>query len=110
MRRWSIALQEEVSGWPEVTSRPMFGLAGFYRAGTIFAALPRTRAVETPSSILLKLPAFAIDCCAPAVVLVRSGSRSSSRRLTTSMPRCGGSNAPIRRPAAGPARAVRRDL
>jgi hypothetical protein len=56
MRRWSMALQEEVSGWPEVTSRPMFGLAGFYRAGTIFAALPRTRAVETPSSILLKLP------------------------------------------------------
>jgi hypothetical protein len=56
VQRWSADLQQELSGWPDVTSKPMFGLAGFYRAGTIFAALPRTRAVETPSSILLKLP------------------------------------------------------
>jgi hypothetical protein len=56
MQRWSAALQEELSAWPDVTSRPMFGLAGFYRAGAIFAALPRTRAMDTPSSILLKLP------------------------------------------------------
>ena len=56
MQRWSAELHEEVSDWPDVTSRPMFGLAGFYRAGAIFAALPRTRAVDTPSSILLKLP------------------------------------------------------
>jgi hypothetical protein len=54
-QRWSALLQEELSAWPDVTSRPMFGLVAFYRAGIIFAALPRTRAVDTPSSILLKL-------------------------------------------------------
>jgi hypothetical protein len=55
MQRWSALLQEELSDWPDVTSRPMFGLLAYYRAGVIFAALPLSRAVETPSSILLKL-------------------------------------------------------
>jgi hypothetical protein len=56
MRRWCALLEEEVATWPGVTSRPMFGLGGYYRDGQIFAAIPRSRAVETPFSLLLKLP------------------------------------------------------
>jgi Luciferase len=56
MRRWSALLEEEVATWPGVTTRPMFGLGGYYRDGRIFAAIPRTRAVETPFSLLIKLP------------------------------------------------------
>lgn len=56
MQRWSAALADEISTWPRVTSRPMFGLLGFYRASTIFAALPRTRAIDTPYSLMVKLP------------------------------------------------------
>ena len=56
MQRWCEALMEEISTWPTVTSRPMFGLVGLYRGKNIFAAVPRTRAVGTSSSLLLKLP------------------------------------------------------
>ena len=57
MQRWCALLEEEVSAWPGVSSRPMFGLIAFYRRDAIFAAIPRTRAVDTPFSLLLKLPA-----------------------------------------------------
>ena len=56
MQRWCAQLEDEVSAWPQVTSRPMFGLLALYRRKQIFAALPRTRAVDTPFSFLLKLP------------------------------------------------------
>ena len=56
MQRWSAVLEEELSSWPRVTSRPMFGLAGYYRDRKIFAAIPRTRAADTPFSLLIKLP------------------------------------------------------
>lgn len=56
MRRWCAVLEEEIATWPAVTSRPMFGLMAWYRAGHIFAALPRTRAADTPFSMLVKLP------------------------------------------------------
>jgi hypothetical protein len=56
MRRWCERLEVELSGWPQVTSRPMFGMQAFYRSAHIFAALPRTRAPETPLSLLIKLP------------------------------------------------------
>lgn len=48
-------LEQEVSGWPGVQSRPMFGMSGLYRNGVIFAALPRTRALHTANSIVFKL-------------------------------------------------------
>jgi hypothetical protein len=32
----------------------MFGFRSFYRGGKIFAAIPRTRAFDTPSSFMLK--------------------------------------------------------
>ena len=56
MQRWCALLEEEVSSWPDVTGRAMFGMRAFYRGATIFAALPRTRAMGTPHSIILKLP------------------------------------------------------
>ena len=54
MRRWCAQIEDELTRWPDVTTRPMFGLTGYYRGGTIFAAIPRTRAVETPFSLLVK--------------------------------------------------------
>jgi hypothetical protein len=56
MQRWSSALGDEIATWPQVTSRPMFGMMAFYRGANIFAALPRTRAIGTSSSLMVKLP------------------------------------------------------
>ncbi len=50
-------LAAEVAAWPGVRSKPMFGLVSFYRNEKIFAAIPRTRAVASPHSILLKFHA-----------------------------------------------------
>src|SRR5438270_11704317 len=55
MREWSTLLGQELLTWSGVTSRRMFGMTVFYRDGIIFAALPRTLAFETPSSIGFKL-------------------------------------------------------
>jgi hypothetical protein len=57
MQRWCARLEDEVSTWPGVTTRPMFGLLALYRAKRIFAAIPRTRSVNSPFSVLLKLDA-----------------------------------------------------
>ena len=56
MQRWCALLEAEISVWPQVSSRPMFGMMAFYRGKKIFAALPRTRAAETEFSLLIKLP------------------------------------------------------
>jgi hypothetical protein len=59
MKRLAELLEAEVRAWPNVTSRPMFGLTGLYNGQNIFAVLPRTRAMDTPDSIgfrLLKRP------------------------------------------------------
>ena len=31
MKQWSAMLKTEVSGWPQISSRPMFGMMGLYR-------------------------------------------------------------------------------
>jgi TfoX/Sxy family transcriptional regulator of competence genes len=54
MKQWSVMMEQELSAWPSVKSRPMFGFIGFYRDNKIFAGLPRTRALNTPNSIILK--------------------------------------------------------
>src|SRR5262245_42240420 len=56
MQRWGALLEEEVSTWPDVTGQAMFGMRAFYRGSRIFAAVPRTRAMRTPNSIIVKLP------------------------------------------------------
>ena len=58
MRRWCGLLEEEISSWPDVTSKSMFGMASFYCGPRIFAAVPRTRAARTEWSVLIKLPGF----------------------------------------------------
>lgn len=55
MKLWSAMLGQELTTWPEVVSRPMFGLLGFYRNKTIFAALPVTRGIGAPNLINFKM-------------------------------------------------------
>ena len=50
----SAMLEKEISDWPGVSTRPMFGYQGLYRDGQIFAALPRSRAMKSPTSIMIK--------------------------------------------------------
>lgn len=54
MRRWSSLLETELTNWPAVTTKPMFGFLSFYRAGKIFAAIPQTRGFNSSSSLILK--------------------------------------------------------
>jgi hypothetical protein len=58
MQRWCALLEEEVLAWPEVSGKPMFGMTGLYHGKNIFAAIPKTKAPETPRSLLIKLPAL----------------------------------------------------
>jgi hypothetical protein len=55
MKQWSAMLQAELSNWPSVTSRPMFGLLSFYRGPKIFAALPVTRGLNSPNGLIFKI-------------------------------------------------------
>jgi hypothetical protein len=54
MKELSAMLEGEVSGWPGISKKNMFGYQGLYRNGKIFAALPRTRAMKSPRSLMLK--------------------------------------------------------
>ena len=56
MRRLCALLEEDLSTWPQVSTKPMFGMIAFYRGKNIFAAVPRTRAAETNRSLLIKIP------------------------------------------------------
>ena len=55
MRQWSDLLLREILGWPNVSSRPMFGMTAVYRGKAIFGVLPRTRAMDTPYSVSFKI-------------------------------------------------------
>ncbi len=55
MKQWSAMLGSELSTWPQVKTRPMFGLRGFYRGKKIFAALPVTRAIKNPNSLIFRI-------------------------------------------------------
>jgi hypothetical protein len=54
MRHWSAMLETEACSWPKITTKPMFGFLSFYRAGKIFAAIPRTRGFGAASALILK--------------------------------------------------------
>jgi hypothetical protein len=58
MKQWSAMLGHELHGWPHITSKPMFGMLGFYRQKTVFAALPVTRGIGSPNSIIFKIEAM----------------------------------------------------
>jgi hypothetical protein len=66
MKRWSAMLGSELSAWPKVAARPMFGLRGFYRGQNIFAALPVTRAIRNPNSLIFRIQPM------PAALLERA--------------------------------------
>jgi hypothetical protein len=55
MKEWAGLLSTEVKSWGEVKARPMFGMEAFYRKQRIFAAVPRTRALHSPTSVIFKL-------------------------------------------------------
>ena len=55
MKQWSAMLGDELSAWAKVTTRPMFGLRGFYRGKKIFAALPVTRGVRNPNALIFRI-------------------------------------------------------
>jgi hypothetical protein len=55
MRHVCHLIDGEISQWPDVTARSMFGFRAYYRKGVIFALLPETQALETPTSIAYKL-------------------------------------------------------
>jgi hypothetical protein len=61
MKQWSAMLEQELRGWPGVSSRPMFGFIGLYRDSLIFAALPRSRAMVTPNSIIFRFDPMPTD-------------------------------------------------
>ena len=55
MKAWSAALAGEISDWPQVSTRIFFGFTALYRKDKMFAALPRTRAMLTASSLVFKI-------------------------------------------------------
>jgi hypothetical protein len=55
MRAWCAALAEEVADWPRAEARCFFGFTALYRGDKMFAALPRTRALEGPNALAFKL-------------------------------------------------------
>ena len=61
MQRWCALLEDEVSAWRQVHTKPMFGMLALYHGDRIFAALPRTRAADTANSLLIKLPGVRDD-------------------------------------------------
>jgi hypothetical protein len=54
MKEWSALLQTELNSWPAITTKSMFGFLFFYRRGAVFAALPRTKGFDSPSSLVFK--------------------------------------------------------
>ncbi|MCU1305839.1 MAG: hypothetical protein JWN45_534 [Acidobacteriaceae bacterium] len=55
MKQWASLIATEISGWPSVTVKSMFGMTTFYRNRVIFGAVPSTRALGSPNSVMFKL-------------------------------------------------------
>jgi hypothetical protein len=51
-----VAVEHEVSSWPQVQLKPMFGMTAIYRNRTIFGLLPKTRSIHNGDEIWLKFP------------------------------------------------------
>jgi predicted DNA-binding protein (MmcQ/YjbR family) len=48
------AIEREVSSWPQVSLKPMFGMIAIYRGKTIFGLLPKTRSLYSADSVWMK--------------------------------------------------------
>jgi hypothetical protein len=55
MKQWSAMIAQELNRWPNVKTRPMFGMLGFYRKAKIFAAVPVTRGISSANSIIFRI-------------------------------------------------------
>jgi hypothetical protein len=55
MKAWSAALADEISTWPKASARSFFGFTALYRGDLMFAAVPRTRALQTPNTLAFKI-------------------------------------------------------
>jgi|SRR5579864_181834 len=61
MKQWSAMLKTEVSGWPQISTKPMFGMMGLYRGKKIFGGLPVTRGFDTPNSVIFRFDPIPSD-------------------------------------------------
>ena len=77
MKAWSSALAGEIAEWPQVSTRSFFGFAALYRKDKMFGALPRTRAMQTPNSLVFKLP----DSTSPIMARLEADSRIGSLQM-----------------------------
>jgi len=80
MKRWSAMLKTEVSGWPQISTQPMFGMMGLYRGKKIFGGLPVTRGFDTPNSVIFRFDPMPQDLQQRALKdsRITSGKRWSS--------------------------------
>jgi len=80
MKRWSAMLKTEVSGWPQISTQPMFGMMGLYRGKKIFGGLPVTRGFDTPNSVIFRFDPMPQDLQQRALrdSRITSGKRWSS--------------------------------
>lgn len=51
MTRIFALIAEEVAGWPDASSKSMFGLRAMYRGGVIFGLIPDKKSLKSPDSI-----------------------------------------------------------
>jgi hypothetical protein len=58
MKQWSAMLGTELSDWPQVSTKPMFGMTAFYRGPQIFAVLPKTRAFGSANGVAFRFDAI----------------------------------------------------
>ena len=56
MKIWSSMLAGELEGWPNISSKRLFGSTAYYRKGVVFAALPKTRGMNSANSFIFKIP------------------------------------------------------
>lgn len=55
MKAWSAALAREVEDWPNASARPFFGFTALYHRDKMFAALPKSRAMDVVNSLAFKI-------------------------------------------------------
>ena len=55
MKHRAALLEAELASWPDDVTKRMFGMVGCFRKKAIFAAVPRTRTLRSPQSIIFKL-------------------------------------------------------
>ena len=61
MKQWSAMLGTELSDWPQVSSKPMFGMTAFYRADQIFAVLPKTRGFQSSNGVAFRFETISAE-------------------------------------------------